>query len=158
MKFSEFNLIANEQQISNLDFFSNKEDDRYNFDKTEYVVNFELIDQNVFWIYARYGKEKPYSEEVLDIETKKFGKNPKLQNQIELKNQLFCIFVLSEQILYMSDHQKQNFLCSYLNSRFNKKFIIKKYIVNPEQFVAEITSIEKIQFFAKKNIFRLKIS
>lgn len=150
MKFSENLLVVDEREISNLDIFSDKSEDQYDFKETTYVINCEIIDNSVFWLYARYGKEKPYSDEVLNSKTKEYGKNPKQQSDIELKDQFFCAFVLSTKILYMSDYRKQTFLRHYLHSRFDREFLVKKYFVNPEEFVKEITSVQEIQFVSQK--------
>lgn len=153
MKFAECNLIVDEREITNLNLFSNINDERYNFEGVEFVINGEIINNKIFWLYIRYGKAKPYSKEVLNIKTKEFGENPKHQDQVELKNQLFCAYVLSEKILYMSDFRKHKFLSMYLKDKFKKDFVIKKYFIDAESFVSEIKFIENIKFVAKKNIF-----
>ncbi|EKQ0568268.1 hypothetical protein P4P33_001244 [Campylobacter jejuni] len=153
MKFAECNLLVNEQTVNNFNIFYNICEDQFSYENTEYVINCEIINQNIFWIYARFGKINPYSNEIFDIETKKSGKNPKQKKQVELNKQLFCIYDLRSLVLYMSDFRKQNFLSFYLKEKFGQNFLIKKYFIKPEEFVETITSIEKISFTFKKNIF-----
>ena len=80
--------------------------------------------------------------------------NKREPNEVELRNQLFCMYVPSRAILYMSDFRKNTFLATYLKARFNNEFIIKKYFMNPEEFVKEITSIQSLTFAGlDKNLF-----
>ncbi len=153
MKFTECDLLVNEKNITSLDIFKNIEEDKFPYEDTEYIVNCEVIDQNIFWLYARFGKTNPYSNEIINRDTRETGENPKQKNQIELNKQLFCAYVMKDNILYISDFRKQNFLSSYLKQRFNQEFLIKKYFIEPKEFTDTITSIGKISFTSKQNIF-----
>lgn len=152
--FTECELVVNETKIPQLNIFENKSEDCYDVDNVSYIVNCEIIDEQFFWIYIRYGKAKPYSKEVLNTETKEIMQNKREPNEAELRNQLFCMYVPSRAILYMSDFRKNTFLATYLKARFNNEFIIKKYFMNPEEFVKEITSIQSLTFAGfDKNLF-----
>ncbi|EAK0297746.1 hypothetical protein XJ97_01545 [Campylobacter upsaliensis] len=143
--FTECELVVNDE-IPQLDIFENKLEDCYDIDNVSYIVNCEIIDEKFFWIYIQYGKAKPYTNEVLNTETKEITQNKKKPNEAELRNQLFCMYVPTSAILYMSDFRKNTFLATYLKTRFNKDFIIKKYFINPEEFVKEVTSIQSLKF------------
>lgn len=157
MKFAEFNLLVDEQEISNLDLFvrdkRNNEYENFEYEDVQYVIQTKIIQNNIFWLYVRYGKEKPYSKEVLNVSTKTFKQNPKHQKEIELKDQMFGAYVLSEHILYLSNYKKHSFLCAYLSKTYGKKFLIKNYYIDPTSFATEITSIKEIRFVAKRNVF-----
>ena len=156
IKFTECELVINESEIPQLNIFENKMEDFF-FDEASsvsYIANCEIINEKFFWIYIRYGKAKPYSNEVLNIETKEITQNKREPNEAELKNQLFCMYVPSQAILYMSDFRKNGFLANYLKARFNKEFLIKKYFIEPEEFVKEITSVQSLKFVGiDKNLF-----
>ena len=152
--FTECELVINETEIPKLNIFENKLEDCYDVDNLSYIVNCEIIDEQFFWMHIRYGKAKPYSDEVLNTETKEIMQNKREPNEAELRNQLFCMYVPRRAILYMSDFRKNTFLATYLKARFNNEFIIKKYFINPEEFVKEITSIQSLKFAGlDKNLF-----
>lgn len=152
--FTECELVVNETEIPQLNIFENKLEDCYDIDNVSYIVNCEIINEQFFWIYIRYGKAKPYSKEVLNTETKEIMQNKREPNEAELRNQLFCMYVPSRAILYTSDFRKNTLLATYLKARFNNEFIIKKYFINPEEFVRETTSIQSLKFTGlDKNLF-----
>lgn len=146
IKFTECELIVDNNKIPELSIFYNIQSDTYELDDTTYIVNCEIIKENLFWIYIKYGKLKPYSKDVYNIETQQLEENPKKFNQIEPKHQLFAIYCYNENILYTSDWRKNNFLELYFKFKFNKDFFIKKYFTSPKDFVDKITSISSIKF------------
>ena len=112
--FNECLLVIDEDGgiEPNIDMFDNIEDDLFEKDNTQYSINCRLINGKYFWVYAQYGKAKPYSEKVIDVETKEHIENPRKPTSAELRQQFFCIYDFSKKILYMSDSRKNNFLSS----------------------------------------------
>ncbi|WP_334095615.1 hypothetical protein [Helicobacter typhlonius] len=156
--FTECELVVNESQIPQLNIFNNKQRDIYDVDGISYIVDCEIVDEKFFWIYARYGKAKPYANEVLNTETQEIAQNKREPNEAELRNQLFCMYVPSKAILYMSDFRKNIFLATYLKAKFNQEFIIKKYFIEPKEFVNKITSVQSLKFVGvDENIFNSSI-
>ena len=154
LTFTECELIANDSIIPNIDIFNNKQGDIYDLDGISYVVNCEIINETLFWIYVIYGKEKPYADKLLNIKTKEYAQNARSPNEAELRNQIFYMYVPQKAILYVSKFQKNKFLTSYLKDRFKKDFSIRKYIVDPKTFVKEINSIKSLKFISTdKNLF-----
>lgn len=146
LTFTECRLVVNESKIAQLNIFENKKEDIYEFDNVSYIVNCEIIDNKFFWIYVRYGKAKPHSDEVLNTETKEIIPNKRNSNEAELRNQMFCMYIPSKDIMYLSNFRKGSFLTTYLKDRFKKEFSLKKYIIEPEEFIKEITSVESLKF------------
>lgn len=144
--FSECELIINQSEIPQINIFENKQSDSYELDGVYYQVDCEIIKNNIFWIYAKYGKPKPYTDEVLNIETQENYKNSRSPNEAELKNQFFCIYIYDKATLYVSDFRKNSFLKDYLKAKYNKEFDIKKYFIDPKEFVNTISSVESIKF------------
>lgn len=110
--FTEFELVVNNTQIPQLGVFNNKGKDIYNSDEVSYIVDCEIIDEKFFWIYMKYGKAKPYANEVLNTETKEIAQNKREPNEAELRNQLFCMYVPSRAYFICQILEKIHF---YLN-------------------------------------------
>lgn len=152
--FTECRLIIDKNEIPQLNLFGNKEEDIYEFDNISYIVNCKIINEKFFWIYVRYGKAKPHSDEVLNTETKEIAPNKRASSEAELRNQLFCMYIPSKDIIYLSDFRKGSFLTTYLKDRFKKEFSLKKYIIEPKKFIEEIVSVESLKFVgASRNLF-----
>ncbi|MCZ6103884.1 hypothetical protein [Campylobacter ureolyticus] len=157
IKFSECELVIDNSQIPKLDIFENlKETYICEYEDIIYKVDCEIIN-DMLWIYVKYGSKTPYTNIVLDIKSQKDIPNPRMQDELELKNQLFCIYQPKNAVLYISNYNKNTFLATFLKDHFNKNFSIKKYFIDPESFAKEIKSLESIKFTSAKNLFNSDI-
>ncbi|MSN97038.1 hypothetical protein F1B92_07680 [Campylobacter sp. FMV-PI01] len=146
LTFSECNLIANNSQIPTLDMFNGiKSKYSYEYENTTYRLECEIKD-DILWIYAKFGNKTPYTDSVFDITTQEDRPNPRTQEELELKNQLFCVYYPKNAVLYISDYRKNTFLSNFLKAHFNQEFSINKYYIEPESFANEINSISSIKF------------
>ncbi|MBW1466329.1 hypothetical protein AT935_05705, partial [Campylobacter jejuni] len=69
--FTECELIINQNRYPKLSDFDNKQKRYiYDIDGKYCIIDCEIIQDNFFWIYIRYGKTKPYSDKVINTETK----------------------------------------------------------------------------------------
>lgn len=154
ISFTECRLTDENNTLPQLAILQNKQDDRYEFDEIDYIVNCEIVNEQFFYIYARYGKTKPHSSEVFNTKTKEIYKNKRGKDEAELQNQFFCIYAANRETLFISNFKKNKFLTAYLKDRFGKEFIIEPYFVGAKEFAETINSIEKIQFcIQKQNAF-----
>lgn len=64
--FTECKLVI-EERTPQLNAFGNKTGDFFPFNDSVYKIDCETIDEKFFWMYIRYGKAKPYSNEVLKM-------------------------------------------------------------------------------------------
>ena len=152
--FSECELIINQSEIPQINIFENKQSDSYELDEVYYQVDCEIIKNNIFWIYAKYGKPKPYTDEVLNIETQENYKNSRSPNEAELKNQLFCIYIYDKATLYVSDFRKNSFLKDYLKAKYNKEFDIKKYFCSLSSAVILCAAaVSVLPYKSRKSLF-----
>ena len=68
------------------------------------------------------------------------------------------MYVPNNAVLYMSDFRKSRFLESYLEYKFKRSFVIKKYFAEPETFVKEINSVKSLKFvFMNKEFFNVGV-
>lgn len=158
LTFTECELVIDDSSIPEINVFQNISKDIYENEGFSYDINCEIIDNKIFWIYAEYGKEKPYTNKLLNVETKEYSQNKRNPNEAELRNQLFCMYIPYNAILYMSDFRKSRFLESYLKYKFNRNFIIKKYFAEPKTFVEEINAVKSLKFvFMDKEFFNVGV-
>jgi hypothetical protein len=152
LTFSAFQIIVNNQKPS-LAEFSEVSEEQYNTKDNTYKINIEKLNERFLWIYAIYGGSLPYSEEVVDTKTDQIIDNPRKINHIELNHQLFCIYDSDEYYFYISNSKKKTFLEEYFKQKLSKDFIIKRFFKNPQEFMDEINTIDRISFTSKNNIF-----
>lgn len=151
--FTECELVMKDQ-TPQLNVFGNKTGDFFPFNDLVYEIDCEIIDEKFFWMYIRIWEAKPYSNKVLNVDTKEISQNKREENEAELRKQLFCIYVPNEKIFYMSDFRKNKLLATYLKDRFKQEFIIKKYFIDPKEFTNNITSLKSLRFVGlNKNLF-----
>lgn len=158
LTFTECELVIDDSSIPQINVFKNIQKEIHKNEGFSYDITCEIIDNKIFWIYAEYGKEKPYTDKLLNVETKEYSQNKRNPNEAELRNQLFCMYFPDNAVLYMSDFRKSRFLESYLKDKFNRNFVIKKYFAEPETFVKEINSVKSLKFVSMdKNFFNVGI-
>lgn len=121
LTFTECELVIDDSSIPQINVFKNIQKEIHKNEGFSYDITCEIIDNKIFWIYAEYGKEKPYTDKLLNVETKEYSQNKRNPNEAELRNQLFCMYYPDNAILYMSDFRKSRFLESYLKDKFNRK-------------------------------------
>lgn len=152
LTFSAFQLIIGTSPPS-LENFQIIEEEQYDTKDFTYKINAEKFDNRFFWLYARYGKALPYSNEVVDRETEETIDNPRQKNHVELNQQLFVLFDVSTQHLYISNGKKKSFLEEYLKFKLSKDITIKMFFLNPKEFIEKIKTIDRVSFTAKHNLF-----
>lgn len=118
-----------------------------------YIIEKKSIDDNFYWIYARYGKEKPYTETVLNINNDLEEPNPRSTNQIEPDKQIFGLYVVNQATFYLSSVRKKAFFEEYFTSRLKKDVVIKSFYKSVDEFLKQIKSIDKVKLIAKRNLF-----
>lgn len=147
ISFSEMFLFKKNNNHLNVEDFKNlPQEDQYDKNGVFYIIETKIIESSFVWIYMRYGKPKPYSDELLDTQTLLILPNKRQPNQAELRNQLFLLYSIQEHILYISDIRKASVLKDYLNERTNLGFECKRIFKTPEEFVEIIDNLEEISF------------
>lgn len=136
-----------------IDIFQDKQD-LYEFDSIMYDITLEIIYERLLYIYIKYGKAKPYDNKILNIETKECSKNPRKPDDIEMRNQIFCMYSQEIAVLYMSNFRKSKVIEKYLRDTLRQDFTIRKYVVNLETFVDEVDFIKSSKFVSMdRNLF-----
>lgn len=128
-------------------------EDKYIYNNIHYIFNSTIIEDRFFWLYSEFGKPLPYNKDVIDNETKEKKKNPRTENDIELNNQLFCLYDSKSKRLFISNTKKQKFIECFFKEKLKKDIVIKRDYVKPEEFIDKIKTIEKISFTSRKNLF-----
>lgn len=147
ISFSQMFLFKKNNNFLNVEDFKNlPKEDKYDKNGVFYIIETEIIENSFVWIYMRYGKPKPYSDELLDTQTRLILPNKRQPNQAELRNQLFLLYSIQEHILYISDIRKASVLKDYLNERTNLGFECQRIFKTPEEFVEIIDNLKEISF------------
>lgn len=94
----------------------------------------------------------PYSEKVIDVEEDKEVNNPRNSSLVELDEQLFVLFDINTQRIYISDQRQKSFLLEWFKSWFWKKVSIKA-LIDKWDFLKKIGEIWEISFSAEPTLF-----
>jgi len=132
----------------------NKIPDEFEYSEsgTFYKVYTELTD-NYFWLVAEYGKPEPHRDKWVDVNTFKEEKNKRKTTQVELTNQSFLFYSFSSKLLYLSNSRHIKLMSKILSDKSENKFLIKRLLVNFDEFIEIIKSVNKIKFTGFNNLF-----
>ena len=155
LNFSALHLVIGHESPSAdklASIFVDREDN-YSSNNTHYQIEKKNLNDDYFWLYARYGETLPRSDTVLNTESQKEESNPRNVNQAELNKQLFFLYCIKSSTLYLWNINKRSWVEKYLQARLNQKVVIKNFITDLDEFNRRIKIIKKIKFVAKSNLF-----
>lgn len=109
------------------------------------------IDERCMWFVGGKGRSRPYSSEVYNIETKEKTRNPRSENEVELRNQWFAMYHFAMKTLYIAGENKAT-IQTLLNEELKKAVIVKNVYKSKEQFLDELEKIKSVRFIAKQDL------
>jgi len=116
-------------------------------------VTTSIIEERFYWLYTSYGRPLPRTDHVISIEDGEKTTNPRTKKQIEPNNQLFAVYDFITQNFYISNLQQKNFFKTFFEKYTKDEVIIKNHYKNIDEFLKEISSVEKISFTGCQNLF-----
>lgn len=151
IKFSEHNLINDSGVILKADAFKQLPSECLITDEegTSGVAEIENAD-SFLWIYAKCGRNKPYSKEVLNVKTSLKEDNPRSQDQAELRTQYFFIYDYDSGAAYLSGGT--NFFKALLRKHVSDMKFRNVY-KSREEFLSSLRKVSKVRMVAKENLF-----
>ena len=155
LEFSALHLVIGEESPSaeGLKPAFAEAEDKYSCNDTHYLISKENLDDQYFWLYARYGKPLPYSATVYNTKDKREENNPRSTDQIETDKQLFALYCIHSHTLYLSSTKKKSWVEEYLKAKLEQDVVIKAFFKNVDEFIQQIKSVEKVKFVVKSNLF-----
>ena len=160
LEFSDFYFLigGNIPSVKDLKLVFDEAEDTSSSEDTHYVISKENINDEYFWLYARYGNPLPHPDTVYNTKQAQEEENPRSTNQIELDKQLFALYCINSNTLYLSNRKKKSWVEGYLRSKLRKDVVIKNFFENVDEFIRKIKSVEKVKFVVKSNLFTPKSS
>lgn len=153
LEFSVFELIYDGSSPA-VDIVSKSLKDGETKEKKDfvYLVNTEIID-NYIWICIQYGASHPYSPNLIDRSKNcELVINTRTPEQVEPNKQLFAVYNQSDGLIYISDTRKQGLIQEFLNDSGDSHFIIKKVLIDPDEFLNLIKTVESITIAGKTDL------
>ena len=97
LEFSDFHFVidGNIPSVKDLKLVFDEAEDQYSSEDTHYVISKENINDEYFWLYARYGKPLPHPDTVYNARQRQEEDNPRSMDQIELAKQLFALYCVT---------------------------------------------------------------
>ena len=115
-------------------------------------VSKECVEDRFVTLYFNEGNKFPYSPKVIDATDLKEKDNPRPAEDIELDDQFFILIDILTQRIYLSDQRKKGTFAIWLKDKINKEVNIKS-IIDEEDFLTKIKSINKISLTIVPNLF-----
>ena len=161
LEFSAFQLIEEQVQKGSryisptFDSFSKlPEAIRYSKDKTHYEgIAEKNQDDNYIWLEFKYGNSSPRSPYAADPKTGDKQDNPLPKGHYVPTKQLFCIYSIEEEIIYLSNSKSLSLIQNILSLETGRAFIIKSIFKNMDEFINIVKSVDEISFSNINDIF-----
>ena len=155
LEFSDFHFVIGGNIPSVEDFKSvfDEAEDQYFSKDTHYMISKENINDEYFWLYARYGNPLPHPKTVYNTRQRREENNPRSNDQIELTKQLFALYCINSKVLYLSSRKKKSWVEEYLKAKLKQDVVIKSFFKNIDEFIRQVKRVEKVKFVAKHDLF-----
>ena len=151
LDFQCFDLLI-ERKIPEKDAFVGLENFETTLESDNCINEVKVFfEENYIWLIGNKGRSKPYSSQVYDTRTKEKTRNPRSENQVELRNQWFGMYLYSMKSLYVAGETKTT-LQRIFGDLLKKSIIIRNVYKSKEQFLDELEKIKSIRFIAKHNL------
>lgn len=128
---------------------------KQNFNRLENGTYYEVKtvkDEKYIWFVFDYGKPRPLDEELTNIHTGGKRGNPRNNDEVEITKQFFVFYNFLSKILFISN-SKKNIFNNIIGMELEKKFIMKSFFKNKDEFISMLKSVEGIHFTEAKNLF-----
>lgn len=154
IQFAELQVVidCNHPTIQNFEYVDLNLVEKFPLNGTIYLISTSIVKEEYFWFHARYGKQIPRSDTIVDAKTYLEELNPRTKNQFEPSNQLFGLYSISKQTLFLSSIGKKDMVRSYLESILKKDVVIKSFYTSIEEFVKKVKRIDKVRLVAKRDM------
>lgn len=116
------------------------------------IINKNYVDERFICFYFNEGNKFPYSPTVIDTSDLQEKENPRSPEDIEMDDQFFVLIDIYFQRIYLSDQRRRGTLNSWLKEKIKKEIMIKS-IINEEDFLSKLKTVNKIYFSVVPNLF-----
>lgn len=149
IKFTMYHLLLNSNYVERKDLQGVQ--DRYMFTGDDSASGIAQIENTseYLWMYAHFGKNFPYSADILDIKTKEIRCNPRTPDEAELRQQEFCLYHYGSKLLYTSgslDFFKR--VLHEVNPAIKARHIYK----TRQEFLRALKKVNSVRFIACEDL------
>lgn len=138
----------------NYDDFADIEEKEENTNKDETGFKIKITkNYDYIWIYVEFGSTMPHRKKLVNIYDSTERDNLRNDDEAELGNQIFFFYSFKTHDLHLSNHNKKAFFIKLFEEHFNKNIEIKEYYKNIDDFLEELSHVNKISFTCKDDIF-----
>lgn len=145
MEFSSLYLSIDDRKPMRNDFKNFSTSFAEQVEKNYMLISTEVT-ESYFWLYACFDTRMPRSDVVMNATDFSLEENPRTADQIEPRKQLFSLYDIQNDVLYISNIKKKKLLEELLKKYIEGKIVIKNLIKNIDDFYRQISSIQKITF------------
>lgn len=134
--------------------FTNLKNDTHWVGDDGSFYNVEIDNANEYlWLYFQFGNASPRTDTVTNVDTGEQLENQRKENEAELLNQLFVLYLYEKNILYISNTKKIKLLQQFLKEKIVQDIIVKRFFRSPEEMIQMIESVSSIRFTSSSNLF-----
>ena len=151
--FSIARLTIGDVNFTLQDFSSIESEYNEELKEQNRLIKKELFNDNRFIsLYFEEGSVNPRPDQVHNIKTHNEENNPRTPDQIERDSQSFFLIDIIKQKIFISDFRKKKMLEEWLSGKTQKQVLIRN-IIDKEEFLNKIQSIDTIYLSAVPNLF-----
>ena len=116
------------------------------------IIEKETKEERFILLYFEEGETNPRPDVVYNTVSRTDEQNPRSKKQIERDSQTFVLIDAQTQKIFISDFRKKKTIEDWLAKKIGKTILIKN-IIDRENFLNEIESIDTIYLSAAPNLF-----
>ena len=106
--------------------------------------------EGYLWVYAKCGRNKPYSDDVINVKTAQREMNPRTEDQAELRNQSFFLYIYEDNVMYVSG--EISFIKNMLHD-LDQGLKVRNVYKTRDEFMESLKQVTKVRLIAKENLF-----
>lgn len=129
------------------------EKDTYTDEKGVYYEICAQKTPSFLWLSFEYGKTSPRDENLTNVLTGEKTQNQRTEDEVELLNQIFCLYNYATFEFYISDSRKKKMLENFFMEKLGNGVIIKSFYKSIEEIMNMLQSVDKISFTSANNLF-----
>lgn len=122
--------------------------------KKDTVYVFKHLDnqEDYFGLQLRYGNNKNYSPEVVDIHSNSIQQNPRTPNQVEPSNDIFIFYIKTNKQLLIYPDRNETLLHDIFSLK-NHKIQLKRVFVSFDEFTKSTCRLKEIKLVTEDSLF-----
>lgn len=125
----------------------------FNWNNISYDFNFELELERFLWISIKYGNPSPCPQNVYDKKKNTYRNNPRTEDLVEMRHQVFALYDLETSCFYTNNSMKKNVIACFFKENYKLEIEFRKIYQNIDVFKEKVSRLKTINFTSSDDLF-----